>query len=405
MVLFSPYRSILKVPGTALFAAAGLIGRLHISMVGLGIVLLVEAAEGSYGLAGAVSAVYMLANAAVAVTQGRLLDRFGQGRVLRVFGIAFGVFLGLLITSVREDWPLWTTFVLAAVAGGSVPQVSAAVRARWSHVLADPRQVQTAFALEAVLDEVVFIIGPMLVTVLATSISPTVGLTTALTTAVVGSLLFSSLRATEPPAHQRHDTEGNRVPMPWRPVIALGVVAASQGVLFGAAEVTTVAFADERGHVGVAGVLLAAWALGSMLAGLVAGAMHWRASNATRVRWGALAMGLVMVPLMLVDSIWLLGLVLLVAGVTIAPTMIAVFATVEETVPRTRMGEGMAVLQTGLVIGVAPGASIAGVVIDRHGASPAYAVCVVAGVVAALAAQFLPSHTRLATRPDVTIGT
>lgn len=389
MVLLAPYRRILGFRGTAPFAAAGVLGRMHISMVGLGIVLLVQSTEGSYGLAGAVSATYMVANAAMAVVQGRLLDRFGQGRVLRLYAIAFGIALGLMIASVRESWPLPATFALAGLAGAGAPQVSAAVRARWSWVLENPKDVQTAFALEAVLDELVFIIGPMLVTVLATTVSPTVGLGTGLVAALTGSLLFTSLKATEPPSHRHRVDGGVRPPMPWLPVVALGVVAASQGVLFGAAEVATVAFAEERGHVGLAGVMLALWALGSLVAGLVAGIIDWRVDNATRVKWGALAMGLVMAPLIVVDSLWMLGSVLVLAGVTIAPTMIAVFATIEATVPRSRMGEGMAVLQTGLVVGVAPGAAIAGVVIDHHGASPAYAVSVAAGVVAATAAQLV----------------
>ena len=154
MPLLANYRRILAVPGAALFCVTGLIARLPISMVGLGIVLLVEAATGSYGTAGAVSACYMVANAGLAVVQGRLLDRLGQARVFGVASIAFAVAMAVFVLSVQADWPSLVGYVSAAVAGATLPQVGSGVRARWSYVLAEPAEKQTAFALEAVGDEV-----------------------------------------------------------------------------------------------------------------------------------------------------------------------------------------------------------------------------------------------------------
>jgi predicted MFS family arabinose efflux permease len=97
-----------------------------------------------------------------------------------------------------------------------------------------------------------------------------------------------------------------------------------------------------------------------------------------------------MVPLYFVGSVPAMGLVLLLGGVAIAPTLIGSLSLTERTVPAARLTEGMAIMHTGLVAGVAPGATIGGVVIDAQGASPAYLVCIAAGVVAALAAQALP---------------
>ena len=77
--MLSTYREILSRPGALLFSATALVARLPISMVGLGIVLLVSATTGSYGIAGAVSAAYLVANAVFAVIQGRLLDRLVDG--------------------------------------------------------------------------------------------------------------------------------------------------------------------------------------------------------------------------------------------------------------------------------------------------------------------------------------
>ena len=388
--MFTSYRRILGYPGTLRFSMAGLFARLPISMVGLGIVLLVSAATGRYGVAGAVSAAYMFANAGLAILQGRLLDRFGQGRVLSAASLGFGVSVTLLVVSVQADWPIGSTYVFAAVAGGCLPQVGSSVRARWSHVLDQPGEVQTAYALEAVLDEAVFILGPIIVTVLATAWHPVAGIAVAVVACVSGTLWFTSQRATEPPAQEHSGTSGPRADMPWPTVIPLAVVCAALGVLFGAAEVTTVAFADEQGHKAVSGALLALWAAGSLTAGVITGAVHWRRGPSVRVRWGALAMACAMSPLYFVGSLPLMGLTLFVAGFAIAPTMIAAMSLTEEVVPSGRLTEGMAIMQTGLVAGVAPGATLSGLVVDHQGASAAYLVSVAAGTVAALAGLAIP---------------
>jgi MFS family permease len=393
------YRDVLALPGALAFSLTGLVARLPISMAGLGIVLLVEGATGSYGTAGSVSAAYMVTNAVLAILQGRLLDRFGQGRVLAVAGTVFGAATSVLVWSVEAGWPLTTAYVAAAVAGGSLPQIGSAVRARWAHVLERPAQVQTAYALEAVFDEVVFILGPILVTVLATLVDPVLGLAVAAVAGSLGAWGFAAQRATAPPAHRQRPAEETTAALPWRTLVPLTVVSACLGVLFGAAEVTTVAFADEQGAPAWAGGLLALWALGSLFSGVVTGTVSWRRGPAYRLKVGATAMACAMAPLYLVGSLPLMGLVLLVGGAAIAPTLIASMSLVESATPRARLTEGMAMVQTGLVAGVAPGAAASGFVVDSAGASAAYLVSLGAGVLAAVAALSLPRDRVLEDAP------
>jgi MFS family permease len=390
MPLLSSYRRVLATPGALLFSSTGLVARLPISMAGLGIVFLVQAGTGSYGVAGAVSAAYMVANALLAIAQGRLIDSLGQRVVLTVASVGFGVATGVLIVSVEADWPMATSYVAAAVAGGTLPSVGSAVRARWTHVLTAPADLQTAYALEAVVDEAVYILGPIIVTVLATAIDPVVGLGTAAVLGTLGSLAFAAQRRTEPPAQPHDHATGARPPMPWRTVLPLAVVCAALGILFGAAEVTTVAFADEQGHKAYAGGLLALWALGSLLAGVVTGAISWQRGPSFRVRVGAIGMAAAMAPLYFVGSIPLMGALLLVGGVAIAPTMIATMSLTQASVPPARLTEGMAIMQTGVIAGVAPGAALSGWVVDTQGASAAYLVSLGAGLLAAFAAQAIP---------------
>jgi MFS family permease len=388
--MLDTYRRILDVPGTLLFSAAGLVARLPMSMIGLGIVLLVEHATGSYGLAGAVSATYVAAGAVFTVVQGRLIDRHGQARVLVPVVAIFSAALVLLVVSVQAEWPQATSYFFAAVAGATLPTAGSCVRARWTHALVGrPADIQTAFALEAVVDESVFILGPILVTVLATAIDPVVGIATGLTAGLVGTLSLAAQRRTEPPVTAR-DSATRRGRLPWRTLAPLGVVALALGALFGAAEVVTVAFSEEQGSQAYAGPLLALWSLGSLMAGLITGAVHWRKPVVHRLRIGALGMFAAMVPLPFVESIWLMGGILLLGGFAIAPTLIASTTLVEQTVPPSRLTEGMAALHTGIVAGVAPGAALAGAVVDWSGPSAAYLVPVAGGLLAALAALLVP---------------
>jgi MFS family permease len=385
-LMLDSYRRVLARPGAFAFSSAALVARLPISMVGLGIVLLVEERTGSYGLAGTVAAVFVLAEAAFAVLHGRWVDHFGQARVLPLAISVFGAGLALMMLAVEQDWARPWRYVLAAVAGASLPQVGASVRTRWSHLLDEPADKQTAFALEAVLDEVVFVVGPVVVTLLATGWHPVAGLSFAVASGVLGTFALAVQRRTEPPAG-RASPAAERSPMPWRLVLPLALVCLTLGALFGAAEVTTVAFAEEQGARWVAGWLLAAWSFGSLVAGLVTGAVVWRSGPDVRLRWGSAAMALAMAPLAFVSSIPLMAVVLLVGGLAIAPTMISAMTMVEQGVAPGRLTEGMAILHTGIVAGVAPGASIAGFVVDHHGASAAYAVALAGGILGALAAQ------------------
>ncbi|WP_183092834.1 MFS transporter [Nocardioides stalactiti] len=391
----APYRRIFS-PATALFSLTGLVARLPISMVGLGIVLLAEHETGSYAFAGAVSATALVANAGFAVAQGRLLDRLGQARVLPILITLWGAGLALAMVALGADWPIWSVYVLAAVAGAALPSVGTCVRARWSHCLKDdPARLHTAFSFEAVADETVFLLGPIVVTTLATAVHPYAGLTAALGFGLVGTYVFGALRSTEPPVHPAPPAGTVRPAMPWGAIAPLAVLTFALGVLFGAAEVSTVAFAEEEGQQGAAGFLLALWALGSLLAGLVSGAVAWKQGPLIRMRWGALGMAAAMAPLFLVPSIPVMGLVLLVGGVAISPTLIAAMSLAEQVLPGARLTEGMMILQTGIALGLAPGAALAGVVIEASGASTAYLVSLGGGVLALAAA--------LATRVPATV--
>lgn len=389
--MLASYRAVLSRPGALPFSLAGLIGRLPISMVGLGLVLLVEDATGSYGSAGLVSAAYVLGNAALAILSGRLIDRFGQGRVLPVMVTASAVSLAATVWAVQEGFGSPIPHLFAAVAGATMPQIGSCVRARWVNLLGSDPKLHTAFSYEAVMDETVFITGPILVTALATAVDPVAGLATAIVCGLVGGWALAVQRRTEPPPRPSHRTGGPRTPMPWRLLGVLVFCSAMLGAVFGGAEVATVAFADEQGRPAWAGPLLGLWAAGSLLAGLAYGAMRWRTTSLLRFRIAAAGLALSLVPLPFIGSFAVLAPVLLLAGFAISPTLISLTALVAEQVPASRLTEGLAVVHAGMAAGIAPGAALVGTVIDEHGASASYVVVCGAAVVGALLTWALPS--------------
>jgi MFS family permease len=384
--VLSPYRRVLSLPGALAFSVTGLVARLPISMVSLGVVMLISLTGGSYGYAGTVSAANVLAAAAFSPWQGRLADRFGQHRVLPVSITVFGVAIAALIAAVELGAATPVPHILSAVAGAALPQIGSCVRARWANLLTGTPELQTAYALEAVVDEAVFMTGPVIVTLLATAVDPLAGLGSAAVFGMLGTYAFAAQRRTEPPVLTNSAGVRPDVPIGWQILLPVCLAAICLGTLFGSNEVVTFAFARSHGHAGATGLLLAIWALGSLLAGLLTGVVHWKASPVQRFRRGMIGLAVVMLPLVLADNLVVLGLLLFLAGFAISPTLVASVSYIESVVPAARLTESISWLTTGLAVGIAPGAAIAGRVIDSFGASAGFWVPALAGVTGAVVA-------------------
>jgi predicted MFS family arabinose efflux permease len=391
--VLGPYRAVLSTPGAPAFEFAGFLARLPIATVSLGIVLLVSTRTGSYALAGSVSASAIVAQATAAPMLARLIDRVGQARVLVPVFAGFATANVLMVGAVEADLRTPIPHLAAIAVGVLEPPVGACVRARWRHALAGTSLLHTAFSLEAVIDEAIFMVGPIAVTVLATQVHETAGLFAIAVLATGGGWWLAAQRATQPPPSRgEHTDRTTAAPMRWPALGPIVLVGALLGSLFGAAEVVTVAFAREQGHQAAVGGLLAAWAFGSLIAGLITGAVPWRSSARTRYRVGSLALCAVMVPLPFIDGLWLLGAVLFVAGFAISPTLVATVSLIDDTVPSQRLTEGITWVTTGLGLGVAVGAAVAGRIIDDLGASPAYWVSTASGALAAVVACLTPNR-------------
>ncbi|WP_449385956.1 MFS transporter [Cellulomonas soli] len=402
--MLQPYREVLSRPGALAFSGSGTLARLPMSMIGIGIVLMVSALYDSYGLAGRVSAVYVVAQAACSPQIARLVDRHGQARIMRpAVAVAATGTVGLVVAATVHAHEAWL-YAAAVVTGAAIGSFGSLVRARWTTVLGgDPRRLHTAYSLESALDELVFIVGPVLATVLATSVTPTAGLVVPLVGMLVGGYWFLSLRASEPAVapHGSPRPRGSVLANPG--MIVLAVVFVAMGAIFGATDVSTVAFAEEQGAKGSAGVILAVFAFGSMLSGLAYGARHW-----VRPLWQRFALGMVALAVgaslfVLVNSLGALAAVMFVTGIAIAPTLVNGNALVQDLVAPARLTEGLTWVGTSLGVGVSVGSSVAGSRIDADGSHAGFLV-VVAAAAAAVVATLVALPTLRPRRPAPDAG-
>ncbi|SDY44212.1 Predicted arabinose efflux permease, MFS family [Modestobacter sp. DSM 44400] len=379
----NPYLHVLRTPHALPMVAAAFIGRLPLSMMGLGSVLLVQSYTGSYALGGAVAAVGAVTSAVSGPVIGRLADTHAQRRVLLSVLAVFVTAGAAFLWSVRDGWPLWTAFLAAGLAGASIPPVASMIRVRWTHLLRGTPSLPTALAMEAVVDEFVFIVGPVLVTFLSTAGHTTSGLVTAFTLATVGSLLFAAQRHTEPPPAE-HEHRNGPSAIRIRGLRVLFVVGAAVGAILGTLEIALVAFADEQGARTLSGLLIAALAAGSMVAGIGWGAVHWRVALRRRLLGALVLLTLLSVPLLLVHDIWLMLPFVLLAGVAVSPSLISSFTLAEVLVPRAAVTEAFTWIGTAMALGVAVGASVAGKIVDTVGANAGFLVATVAAALAAV---------------------
>lgn len=384
--LLSPYREVLGVPGARAFSAAAFLARLPMSMEGLGVVFLVEATTGSYGRAGAVAGTLGLATAISAPALARVSDRRGQSFVLRRTPfVRAGSYLALILAA-HAHAPLGVLVALGALAGAATAQPGSLVRARWSYVLrARPGLVHAAFSLESAIDELVFVLGPVAVTLVATQVSPTLGLLLPAAGLLAGSLLLAAQSATQPPPAPVGGTAHAPGTVIGRPPIALlTLVYVFVGGVFGSVEVATVAFTQDRGQPGAAGGVLAAFAVSSMVTGLVWGTLSIRGSLARRYLVISAAFGVATVLYPLAGSSWALAGLLCLSGVAISPLIITGVSLVGELAPASRRTEAITWTTTGLIIGGSTGGAAAGRVIDASDGATALWVAAVCGVTGAL---------------------
>lgn len=402
----SAYLRALASPGALRFSAAGFVGRLQISMYGLGTVLLVASATGRYGLAGEVAGAGSAGYALVSPLTARLADKFGQHRVLPALVMVFAAATAALASCALLGAPGWALPAASALAGAATPQLGSMVRARWSALLGGSPLLQAAFSLESIADEVIYVAGPVLAVLLATKVSPVSGVAVAALTCVAGSLWLAAQRSTESPAPApvpgpgagRHAAggraRGHLLPAP--ALVTLTPVFVFFGAMLAAIDLSTIGLAAQYGHRPLAGLILGGYALGSAAGGLWYGSRVWRSPLSRRFTLTLAAAAAGTATFWAMPGLAALAVIMLISGLALAPMLITGFSLIEQQAAAGRVTEGMAWLTSAISAGMAAGSAGAGQVIDAAGARWGYALAAACAACAVLAC--LAGLTRLTVR-------
>ena len=269
------YAAVLRVPHVAALIAATLVARFPIGINALALVLYLRAERGSFAVAGAVAGALAAGSGVGAPVQGRLVDAFGQRRVLVPLGIVHAAALGALVASTEAGAPVAVLVAFGFAAGFAIPPTSSVLRSMWPGLLRErPELLQPAYALDSVLIELIFILGPLVTAVIATALAPPAALAVSAVSVIVGTVAFTALppsRAFRPEPDRQPAGALGALASPGVRTLVLTSVPAGIGV--GICEVALPAFSDASGAAATAGVLLAIWSLGSAAGGLVYGAL------------------------------------------------------------------------------------------------------------------------------------
>ncbi|MEU5975175.1 MFS transporter [Streptomyces sp. NPDC047315] len=380
------YRRLFAPAGTGAFTAGSLVARLPFAMFSVSAVVMIAGSRGSYALAGAVTATGLAATALVAPWTARLVDRHGQARIAVPAAALAALGALSLVLCVRLDAPAWTLFASYA-ATAPAPNVGGMARARWAHLHRDdPGALHTANAFEQALDELCFMTGPALGALLCAALFPEAGTLIGTALLVAGTLLFTAQRSTEPPPAPR--TAGARSPLRTPRMPALLAVFLATGAVFGALEVTTLAYVAGP----AAGLVLGLQAGGSCAAGLLYGLLPPASALPRRLASCLAAMTVLMaLPLLTArtGSTALLAGGLLLAGAATAPTMVTGMALVQRLTPRGSLTEGMTLAVTAILGGIAVGSAAAGWCAEHLAAGAGFAVPTLAAALALAAAVCL----------------
>lgn len=377
--MLTKYKNILTLPGALKFSSAGLIARFPISMYGLGSVLLVQARTGSYFKAGVISAAIAIAAAFGGPITSRFADRYGQSKVIPILLTIHVTSLLITVFLIVENFNFILILILAIITGASIPTIGPFIRARWKKATKNSQQQNTAFAMESVLDEVIFIFGPPFVTFLCVVIYDASGLLLAALLVFLGGIWLAGQTKTQPDIHKTGEHRGKPAIL-YPGMISLFFVYILLGAVFGAAEVIAVAFSREQNSPELAGALIAAWSFGSLIAGIAVGVIHFKNKLSHRFLITAFLFAISLIPLPFISTMPVLFITLLISGLAISPVLITGYTLIGQLVPQNRLTEGFAWANTGAGLGIALAAAISGWVLDNQGAQVAFWVVTIAGL-------------------------
>jgi predicted MFS family arabinose efflux permease len=384
------YRELLRDRRIATLLGAALIARLPFGINALAIVLFLREETGSFAVAGAVAGALTLGAGAGAPLTARIVDRRGP-KVLLALAAGNATGLLTLLALGSSDAPAGALMAVAAVTGFSYPPSPSVLRARFPDLLRErPDLIQSAYAFDSVLLEISFVIGPLLVAGIVAAVGPGPALAVSAAAVVTGVSIFVSALSAEPTERAPEDARGLLGVLRTPGIATLVLTMFPVGFAFGALEVSVPAFTHDHSRPELAGVLLAILAISSAAGGFVYGVRPRRSPLANVHHRLTLLLPLAFLPPLFAPSIALMGLLLVPAGVLIAPIIATRNELASAAAPPGTKTEALTWPLTALVAGLSSGTALGGVLIDGSG----WRASVLAAILAAAAGGAIASARR-----------
>jgi MFS family permease len=372
----SRYAQVLRVPHVAALVAATLLARFPIGINALAVILYLREETGSFAIAGAVAGSLAAGSGVGAPVQGRLVDRFGQRAVLPPLACVHAAALGLLVASTELGAPTAVLILCGLLAGFAIPPTSSVLRSMWPSLLREkPELIQPAYALDSVLIELIFILGPLLTGLLTALAAPQVALIVSACSVIAGTVLFTALPPSRAWQPEREAPSPGRLGALSSPgVRSMVLISLPAGIGVGICEVAIPAFSDAIGSKELAGVLLAVWSGGSAVGGLIYGSIT-RRPPLDRVHQGvAVALALSLLPMAAASSFAVMLLLVIPAGMFIAPLLATRNELIGRVAPAGARTEAYTWPVTAFVGGISIGSALAGGLVEGPGWRVAFVV-------------------------------
>jgi MFS family permease len=392
MISLSRFSALLALPDVRQAFLNSFLGRIPIGIAGLSILLLVQTVENSYASAGLVAAFYVGGLAAAAPLLGRTVDRMGPERVLATCAFIYPAALAALTVSVLQRAPTAATLVCAALAGASFPPVTACQRAWLRQQFGDDALLTTALSLDALIVEIVFIAGPLLVALLVALWTPAAAVGAAAVCGLLGSLQFLRTRALRTWRTAARFSGKLLGPLSEKGFAALLFLVVCYATVFGLVEIGVTAYAAEGGRPALAGVLLGVMSVGSAIGALGYGSRTWNVPLARQFAHSLAFMGLGILPLAWISPPAWFGLWCVIAGVAMTPTLIVQATLVVKIVRSEYATEGFTWSATALLAGVGIGLAVGGLLLESGSVVRVFWVAAIVACAAAVLARAVLRH-------------
>jgi len=386
VISFDRYTRLFHTPGLRAALLASIVGRLPMGLAGLAILLYVQSGTASFAVAGMISAFYVLGVAAIAPLIGRMIDRVGPRPLLLSSAVIYPSAMIALVLLAENGATVGWLAVSALIAGAMLPPITVCMRTLFPRILADADMLQTAYSVDSIVVESIFVAGPALIALFVAMEFRSGAVLFAAICAIIGSVLF--MRApvirmwTRPTTHVRTSLLG---PLRNRRLLMLYAATALYSIAFGLLEVAITALATTQGRPAAAGVILALASVGSGMGALVYGSRGWAMAPQRQYVVAQFAMAIGLFTLAPVTNLYWLALLCMIACSPMAPVIALQSILVARFTPRAMLAESFTWAATALLSGVSAGIAAGGVLVDGHAPS----IAMIAAGISTLSAALL----------------